>query len=190
MRRKNIGLAAAALATAAAATAGPVQATTGHTSITDVTGDANGIDSRFYGGPVPKDTQADAASIAALDVTAASLVDDKVVVQMLKADPTMGQLVIVTLATPKCDHVQIEWQSTYDGIMVAGCHGTQRAYADGPRYNGNNLTFTLPSPLPRWLPAGTTVSRIDVQTQGYVDVVLGALTPPVDYASGAVDTAL
>jgi len=190
MRRTGFGLAAAALATIAGVAAGPVHATTSTTSITDVTGDANGVDARFYGGPVPKDTQAGPASVAALDVTGATLNGDKVVVQMLKADPSMAQLVIVTLATPKCDHVRIEWQSSYDGIMVSGCHGTQRAYADGPRYSGNNLTFTLPSPLPRWLPAGTKVSRLDVQTQGYVDVTVGALTPPLDYASGSVDATL
>lgn len=190
MRRTTIGLVAATVASIAAAGSTPVQATTNHASITDVSGDANGIDSRFYGGPVPKDTQADPVSIAALDVTGASLVGDKIAVQLLKADPSMSQLVIVTLATPKCDHVQVEWESGYDGIMVAGCHGTQRAYADGPRYAGNTLTFTLPSPLPRWLPSGTKVSRLDVQTQGYVDVAVGALTPPADFASGAVDTAL
>lgn len=190
MRGTTIGMAAAAIATIAAATAVPTQAVTGHASITDVSGDANGVDGRFIGGPVPKDTEAGPVSVPALDITGANLVGDKVVVQLLTADPSMAQLVIVTLATPKCDHVQIEWQSSYDGIMVSGCHGTQRAYADGPRYSGNNLTFTLPSPLPRWLPAGTKVSRLDVQTQGYVDVVLGALTPPIDFASGSIDGTL
>lgn len=191
MRRTDIGLAAATLATIAAATAGPVHATTGKASISDVTGDANGIDSRFYGGPVPKDTQADPASIAALDVTAASLADGRVVVQMLKADPSLSQEITVTLATPKCDHVRITWVSGYAGTMLAGCHGTQRNYGGTARYAGNNLTLTLPSPLPRWLPAGTKVTRIDVETQGYDQLAtVGALTPPADYASGTVDTAL
>ena len=62
MRRTNIGLAAAALATTAAVTAVPVQATTARTSISDPTGDANGLDARFYGAPGPTDTQNDATS--------------------------------------------------------------------------------------------------------------------------------
>ena len=192
MPRTTIGLAAAAIATLAAVAAVPVQAAAGHASITDPTGDANGLDSRFYtaAAPGPNDVSTDPASIAALDITGATLVRDTVVVTLSKADPTMSQLAIITLATPKCGHVQIEWQSSYDGILVAGCHGTQRAYAKGPRFSGNTMTFTLPSPLPRWLPAGTKISRLDVQTQAYVDLLTAAITPPADYASGSVDTTL
>jgi len=192
MPRTTIGLAAAAIATLAAVAGAPAQATTSHTSITDPTGDANGLDARFYNAtaPGPTDVAADPASIAALDITGATLVRDTVVVTLGKADPTMAQMAIITLATPKCDHVQIEWESNYDGVLVTGCHGTQRAYAKAPRFSGNTLTFTLPSPLPRWLPAGTKVSRIDVQTQAFVDLLTAAITPPADYASGAVDTTL
>lgn len=197
MRRTNIGLAAAALATTAAVAAVPVQATTGRTSITDPVGDANGLDARFYGTPGPTDTQNTATSNAALDVTSASLVRgadgkaDEVVVRMLTADPTLAQQVTVKLATPKCDKVQIMWVSAGDGTMLAGCHGTQRDYSGTARYAGNNLVFTLPSPLPRWLPAGTAVTRIDVETQGYDQLLMvGALTPPADYASGSVNATL
>jgi hypothetical protein len=194
MRRTNIGLAAAALATTAAVIAVPVQATTARTSISDPTGDANGLDARFYGTPGPTDTQNDATSNPALDVTSAAVVRDKtdaVVVRMLAANPALGQTVTVTMVTPGCDHVQVVWVSGDDGTMLAGCHGTQRDYSGTARYAGNTLTFALPSPLPRWLPAGTKVTRIDVETQGYDQLVMvGALTPPADYASGTVDATL
>jgi hypothetical protein len=194
MRRRRIGLAVAAVA--AAAVAAPVQAATGHSSITDVSGDANGTDSRPYGGPGPTDEQAGPVSIPALDITAAAIVhgttarpNDTVTVRLLQADPTMAQGITVTIATPGCSHVTIEWESSYDGALLAGCHGTQRAYLSSPRFNGDTLTFTLPSPLPRWLPAGTKVTRLDVQSTTDVELwPVGALYPPGDYASGAIDT--
>ncbi|MBV9096757.1 MAG: hypothetical protein JO079_01755 [Frankiaceae bacterium] len=195
MRRTNIGVAAAAVATIAAVAAAPVQATASRTSITDPSGDANGLDGRFYGAPTPSDTQNTTTSNAALDVTSASVIHgkttDEVVVRILAADPSLSQQVTVTLATPACAKVQLSWVSGGDGTMLAGCHGTQRDYSGTAKYVGNDLVFTLPSPLPRWLPAGTVVTRIDVETQGYDQLLMvGALTPPADYASGSVDTAL
>lgn len=191
MRRTSIGFAAAALATVPAVIAMPVHASAARTSITDVTGDANGTDPRIYGGgPWPENVQTAPVSNPSLDLTGASLVQDKVTLQLVQADAATARDIVVTLATPKCDHVTITWESTYEPALLAGCHGTQRLAIAGPKFGAGTLTFTLPSPLPRWLPAGTTVNRLDVQASGDVDWKVGAVFPPGDYASGALDTAL
>jgi hypothetical protein len=191
MRSKSIGVVAAAFAAIPAVVGAPAHASAAHTSITDVAGDANGTDPRIYGSaPTPRDVQTAPVSNPSVDVTGASLVNDRIAIQFVQADPGTARHLVVTIATPKCDHVTISWDSTYDAALLLGCHGTQRIAIPAPKFSANTLTFALPSPLPRWLPAGTRVTALDVQTGGDIDVQLGAVYPPGDYAGGAMDTTL
>ncbi|HVE74239.1 MAG TPA: hypothetical protein VNA30_03990 [Mycobacteriales bacterium] len=157
--------------------------------ITDVRGDANGTDPRQIGQPTPADQQTP-VSIAALDILAAEISSRQIRIDLAGTDDRVGARLVVVLHTPRCANVRLEWRTDSPTAALTGCRGSHRAGLPAAHRVGNTVAFTLPAPLPRWMPAGTPVTRMDVQTTGYVELVLAASYPPGDHASGRVSWTL
>jgi hypothetical protein len=186
-------LTALAAATAILAGAGGAQA--GNGGISDPRGDANGTDRREQGVSGPDDVQSDPASLASTDVLAAELSRGGVVVHLASNDGSVPRLFEVTLATPGCATVTLTWATDADGTSLHGCHRAQALWLAPARIAGNDVVIPLPTRWPRWLPAGTAVGRLTVQTHGEVVVGapgmgVGAVYIGGDYATGAVSTTL
>lgn len=188
MRRTATMVTLATLLPLAAAVQAAAGTDPGH--IDDVAADANGTDPRFAGGPMPADQETGPASIAALDITGADLSASRVVVHLLKADPTLVTRFVATIKSSDCATVTLEWHNDWTQSLLSGCRQRQHVLLPAGRYDGNDVVLPMPTQWPSWLPAGTHVSRLSVQTTAVVGLEVGEIWPSGDYAVGNVDVTL
>jgi hypothetical protein len=177
----------AALAVAVLLAPGASAGDSGH--ISDVRGDANGTDPRQLGQPTPADQQTP-VSVDALDIIGAEISPGQVRIDLAAADDALAARYVVVLRTPRCADVRLEWRADGAEAVLIGCRRFHRITLPPAQRVGRSVIFTLPTTFPRWLPAGTVVTRMDVQTTAYVELVVAASYPPGDHASGALSWTL
>ena len=138
--------------------------------------------------PQVTDPSGDAA-VAAFDLLSVRLSADagtqRVALAFAGADPAQPGKYELTMATPACDTVVLRWDSVEDAATLTGCLPRQRRRYAVPTWSGDTLTFEVPrAQMPTWWAPGTRVTSFGVRVGPYVDVVVGALTPPADLGSG------
>lgn len=139
-------------------------------------------------GPQVNDPSGDAL-LAAYDLTAVHLSADaeaqRIALTFADADPAAGGRFVVTMATPACDAVTLAWDTASSSAYLSGCLPRQRGWHAAPAWSGDTLTFAVPrSAMPPWWAPGTRVGDVTVTAGPYQDVVVGALYPAADTASG------
>jgi hypothetical protein len=129
--------------------------------------------------------------VDALDLTAATVGAGAIRLHLAKADPSLPARFEVTLTTPGCATVRLEWSTDRDASALTGCKRGQLRVLPPGRFDGDDVVLALPiSYWPTWLPSGTSLSHLEVQTTANLDVVIGAVWPPGDHAAGDVATVL